>query len=331
MRDQKEIAAGKQITNYDPMKLVEPNVIASVKETSLSNSQNSDPEASFNIVPTKQADPQGLHHPGHSETRVTKGMQMAELISKHDNKKAEVFELNNKNIYMIEDEFREGHQRLAKLEREFEEDKSFIKETLGSRSGRGSGGEDRKRTNDEPETPIEGHKRIRRTRAGEESDRTQKAEEVNREKTEKAELQIRLKNNQAVPSRTAAVISRQMPVGASPSTAAVTNRVHIDGETRNGFVTGIVEEVALEPDIVGRAYGTDMTHGPSWIPEVYQQTTTDTSISDAADQVETELKETEALDSYLPIVNDMEKDMPATASFSNARLKKARPIAVDFF
>ena len=84
MRDQKKIAAGEKVTDYDPMKLVETNVIASVNETSLSNPQNNDPEASFNIVPAKQADPQGLHHPGHSETRVTKGMQIAELKSKHD-------------------------------------------------------------------------------------------------------------------------------------------------------------------------------------------------------------------------------------------------------
>ena len=331
MRDQKKIAAGKRITDYDPMKLVEISVLASVKGKPLPSPQNNYPEASFNTVPIIQADSQGLQHPGHSETRVTKGMPLAELKPKHDRRIAEIVKLKNRMIYMAEDKFREGHQRIAQLEQEFEEEKNFIKENLGSHINRGSGGKEMKRTNDEPETPVGGHKRRRRTRAGEISDQIQKAEEVNGAKTERAELQIRLKNDQTVASRTAAVKSGQIPVGASPSTEAVTNRVPIAGDTTNGFATHIVDAVALEPDIVGRVYDTDMPYGHSRIPDVYQQAITDTSIKDAADQVETELKETEALDAYLPIVNDMGKDMPSTASFSNARLHKIRPIAVDFF
>lgn len=229
------------------MNLVETSVIATVRERNPPNQTGSDPEAPLNIVPTKQTAPQGLSQPSDHETGASKSMQMAELEPNHDKKIADLVELNKKIIYKFEDELREGHQRLAELERKLEDQKKFIQETLGSHIGRDMGGRDGKRKNSEADTPVEGHKRRRRRSTSSEKRIQQIREEVvaaDMKTTEKADLQKRLNNNEAVASRIATVTSGQIPVGPSPTMEAVTNRETMDGYTTNGYANNMIKAVA---------------------------------------------------------------------------------------
>ena len=120
------------------MKLVETGVIATIKETALPNQLESDPEASLDIVSTKQANSQGLGQYGDHETGASVSTQMAQLKPNHNRKIAEFVELNKNIIYRFEDELRDGQHRLAELERKFDDQKNFIQEILGPRIGRDS-------------------------------------------------------------------------------------------------------------------------------------------------------------------------------------------------
>ena len=125
--------------------------------------------------------------------------------------------------------------------------------------------------------------------------------------------------------------SRHALVGFSLPTKGVTNRRNTDGDTFDGFVTDIIEAVALEPDAAGCAYRSHTTYEPPTILEAYLQAITDPSTSDATVQVEIEPNKTETLGPNHLTVNNMDVNTPPTVPSSDIRLNKDRLKVVDFF